>query len=106
MPFESDAGKAEQNRRKHGVTFSQAEAVFESPAFFEDHDHSEAEDRYIAIGFDAKGRLLSVAFTYRGEDTIRIISARKASPSDAEKYAQAQRQRAADRDSGQYEVGP
>jgi uncharacterized DUF497 family protein len=43
------------------------------------------EDRFVAIGMDALGRILVVVFTWRGDD-IRIISARKATPNERRQY--------------------
>jgi uncharacterized DUF497 family protein len=78
MNFEWDATKATANRRKHGVSFDEAMTIYEpqKPVVFEDLSHSEAEDRYYAIGFSDKGRLLTVCFAYRDE-LIRIISNEK-----------------------------
>jgi hypothetical protein len=92
MEFEWHAGKAAANRRKHGVSFEEAEDVFAAAAFFEDLDHSEIEPRYLAIGFSAKGRMLKVAFTRREAGVYRIISARKAKKPDQERYVKAKRQ--------------
>ncbi len=63
MSFEWDDPKAAANLRKHGVSFDEAEDMFAAAAFFEDFDHSETEPRYLAIGFSAKGRMLTVVFT-------------------------------------------
>jgi uncharacterized protein len=76
-------------RRKHGVAFEEATTVYEpqQPVILEDVGHSEVEDRYYAIGFSSKGRLLTVCIAYVGE-AIRIVSARKAGRREAEFYAQ------------------
>lgn len=78
--FEWDTKKAERNRLKHGVTFDEAQLVFDDPYAipFEDSEHSTEEERFRMIGMAATG-LLVVTFTYR-YDYIRIISAREASP--------------------------
>lgn len=77
--FEWDSRKAEANRRKHGVAFEEASAVFADPLarIFDDPDHSLREQREIIVGRSSKARLLLVAFTERG-DRVRIISARPA----------------------------
>jgi uncharacterized protein len=77
--FEWDDRKAEQNRLKHGVTFDEAQLVFDDPYAipFEDEEHSTLEERFKLIGMATNG-LLVVSFTYR-HDHIRIISARQAS---------------------------
>jgi uncharacterized DUF497 family protein len=78
MNVDWDPSKARANRVKHGVSFPDAEAVLFDPNGItrEDAD-AEGEPRYVTLGLDALGRVLVVVYTYRG-DTIRIISARKA----------------------------
>ena len=77
MVVEWDPGKAAANLRKHGVSFEEAATVFRDDlsATAADPDHSVDEDRYVTFGMSARGRLLVVAHTERGE-TIRLISAR------------------------------
>lgn len=79
MEFEWNRAKAEQNLRKHGVTFEEAVTVFADP--FEltvyDPDHSVAEDRFVSVGISASGHLLVVGYTERGSK-IRVIFARRA----------------------------
>jgi uncharacterized DUF497 family protein len=86
---EQDELKAERNKRKHDVTFVDAMGCFYDPhqiAFYAP-DHSEDEDREILIAHSRESRLLVVIYTLRG-DTIRIISARRATHREAEDYAQ------------------
>ena len=78
MRFEWDPRKDEQNRRKHGLSFEQASKLFTGGAdFLElfDPDHSDDEDRFIAIG-PVDTDVIVVIYTERDEDRIRIISAR------------------------------
>jgi len=72
-----DPTKAEQNHRKHGVTFEQASSVFADPLAetYPDPDHSVREEREITVGYSMPGRLLLVIHVSRGRVT-RIISAR------------------------------
>ena len=79
MKFEWDRVKAEQNRKKHRVSFDEAVTVFYDPltATFDDPDHSIGERRFITIGFSSHDRLLVVVHAERGS-SIRIISARPA----------------------------
>ncbi len=77
--FEWDHEKAKSNKRKHGVGFEEAAQIFGSGKLARLETY-ETEDRYVAIGL-AEAKALVVAFTQRGE-TIRIISARKATPSE------------------------
>jgi len=78
--FESDPDKAQKNSFKHGVTFDEAKTAFDDPHadLLADTSHSTAEDRYILIGYSAMNRLLTVCYTERGLNVVRIISARKA----------------------------
>ena len=87
MHFEWDRVKAERNRRKHGISFNEAETVFYDPlsATFEDSDHSVGEQRLVTIGYSSRDRLLVVSHTESGE-TIRIISARLATVQERNDY--------------------
>jgi uncharacterized DUF497 family protein len=85
--FEWDDAKNEGNRRKHGVSFEEAQTVFsdDHALFMGDPDHSETEDRFLLLGLSSLLRTLVVCHCYQEqEDLIRIISARKA---DAEERA-------------------
>jgi uncharacterized DUF497 family protein len=86
MDVEFDPDKARSNLRKHNVSFAHAEQVLRDPLALtiEDPD-SQGELRFVTLGLDALGRVLVVVHTPRG-DRIRIISARKASAGEAEKY--------------------
>ena len=84
MRFEWDGRKERQNIAKHGVSFQEAEELFTSNVDFleiYDADHSDIEERFIAIGPIRRGLVL-VVFTERVEDTIRFISARWASKAE------------------------
>jgi uncharacterized protein len=73
-----DDEKDRANLRAHGIGFAEASRLFTSGVdYLEifDVEHSEAEDRFIAIGPIRRGLVL-VVWTEREEDTIRIISAR------------------------------
>lgn len=87
LEFEWHADKAASNARKHGVTFDEAMTVFADPlaAIFDDDEHSAEEKREIIVGHSAKGRLLLVSFTERGE-AVRIISARRATKRERKDY--------------------
>ncbi len=87
MDFEWDPRKAEINLRKHGVSFTEAGTVFgdDLAITVPDPDHSDDENRYIAIGWSNRRRLLIVAHTDRG-DRIRIISARELTKAERKEY--------------------
>ena len=87
--FSWDERKNHANRRKHGVSFEAATRVFRDRfVIFEQDREVEGEARWQAIG-KASEALLLVAHTYEQDDDeerIRIISARKATPGEAEAY--------------------
>jgi hypothetical protein len=85
--FEWDQRKAASNSRRHGVSFEEALTVFANPLarIFDDEDEPAEERREILTGHSAHGRLLVICFTER-EDTIRIISARKATENERKDY--------------------
>ncbi|NGZ87890.1 BrnT family toxin [Duganella aceris] len=86
MIFEWDERKNQSNIRKHGVSFEDAQKIFDLPALnYFDANNSLHEDRYVEIGF-CGGRLLTVVFVELGCDRIRIISARTASLSEETRY--------------------
>ena len=86
MEIEFDPDKARSNLRKHGVSFAHAEEVlFDPQALTIEDPDAIAEPRYITLGMDTLGRVLIVVHTPRG-DRVRIISARKASPGEQERY--------------------
>jgi hypothetical protein len=89
LPFEWDEEKAEDNIRKHNISFEEAKSVFGDPfsITIDDPDHSEHEQRFIDIGYSKNGRVLVVVYTERGRKT-RIISCRKATRIERRKYEQ------------------
>jgi hypothetical protein len=87
--FDWDGGNREKCRR-HGVSIEEIEALLsESPRVAPDQRHSQREERFIAVGRNARGRPIFVAFTVRwknGERLIRPISARYMHKKEAEGY--------------------
>lgn len=89
IAFEWDAAKARANFRKHGVSFDEARTVFydEFAIQFFDDEHSGSEERFLLLGLSAGARLLLVCHCERAAgQTIRIISARKATRSERRFY--------------------
>lgn len=87
MRFEWDPAKNQANKRKHRVGFELAQHVFEDPdgqEIINGTDEEYGEERWVAIGRPDLNRtlVLSVIFTPRHPDILRIISARKADPED------------------------
>jgi uncharacterized DUF497 family protein len=85
VEFEWDRREQTANLKKHGVEFADAFAVFTDPLAVTVHDRSADEERFITIGSDISGRLLSVVYTWRG-DVIRLISARRATRNERRQY--------------------
>ena len=87
LQFEWDKEKAQINLEKHKVSFEEGVTVFHDVlvATRPDPDHSEDEQRYIAIGQSVKGRILVVAYTER-QDKTRLISCRRATPRERKAY--------------------
>ncbi len=89
IQFEWDEAKSRENKRKHGVSFDEAQTVFldENALRFYDPDHSEDEDRFLMLGISFQLRVLVVCHCFRADDAIiRIISARKADRKEAAIY--------------------
>ena len=69
-----------------GCYFSTPRAVLYDPnGITRENDRAEGEQRFVTVGLDSLGRALVVAYTYRG-DTIRIISARRATRNEVRAY--------------------
>jgi len=85
--YEWDNGKAAENLRKHGVDFTDAVAALEDRNRLEDIDtrFEYGEERVQVIGM-AGGDVLFVIVTLRDEDSCRIISARKATRHEQDRY--------------------
>ncbi len=93
--FEWDGNKAAANLAKHDVSFDEAATVFADPNGLDGPDvqHSTHERRFLRLGRSVAGRVLMVAYTQRRSgdvDTVRIISARRASRKERTAYAAAQ----------------
>ena len=93
MRFVWDPAKAEANQRKHGVRFEDAVRVFFDPLHLTVQDRVEgSEYRWQTIGQVGGAAILLVAHTITEDgpepvETIRIISARRATPQERKRYA-------------------
>jgi uncharacterized protein len=95
IEFSWSARKAAVNERKHRVSFNEAQTVFydEEALLLDDPDHWEEEDRFLLLGLSANLRVLVVVHSYsEDEETIRIISARKANARERLIYERRRRQ--------------
>jgi len=88
MDVEWDVDKAVANLKKHGVRFEEAViSLLDPQALAQEDARSEGEARWILIGMSANARLLTIVYTLRGGDRIRLISARKATHKETTYYA-------------------
>jgi hypothetical protein len=89
VQLEWDPEKSATNLKGHRVSFHEAAAVLGDPlsTTFPDQAHSEGEVRFVTIGLSTRGNVLVVAHTDR-DDTVRIISARRATRREREFYEQ------------------
>ena len=89
ISFEWDGPRSRTNKRKHGVSFEEAQTVFldEHAVRFFDPDHAATEDRFLMLGMSFQLRAPVVCHCFRANDAvIRIISARKAYRAEEAEY--------------------
>ena len=93
MIYEWDPKKAAANLKKHKVSFDEATTVFTDPfaLTFNDPDHSLDEKRFITIGTSSKQRILFLSHADHGEDHVRIIHTRPATPIEAHAYQESRK---------------
>jgi uncharacterized DUF497 family protein len=95
MRFQYDEQKDHKNLARHDVDFETAALVFDDPyaVTIRDTAHDEEEDRYITIGEIGPGAILFVVHTWfadkKGEEVIRLISARTATSKERKHYEEA-----------------
>lgn len=88
MDFEWDPAKDRSNQRRHGLSFAEARQLFESgvdPLEIFDAEHSDLEDRFLAIGPIGRG-IAVVVYTEPEEGRVRIIGARLATRRERDLY--------------------
>lgn len=89
MKFEWDEQKNQASIRKHGLDFGDAYKVFECPLLVNLDDREDyGEERWAGIGL-MDTRVVVIVFTEPEEDTIRVISFRKATSKERKRYEQA-----------------
>lgn len=91
IKFEWNSAKATANLKKHGISFDEAKSEFydEFAVQFYDPENSELEeDRFLMLGLSCESRILIVCHCERDSgNTIRLISARKATNKERKFYA-------------------
>lgn len=85
MKLDWDPAKAASNQRKHKVDFADAVSVLDDDRAVTIRECVSGEERFVTLGMNALGRLLVVVYAWRG-DSIRIISARRATPHESHQY--------------------
>jgi len=83
-----DPAKDEINRAKHGLSFEEASGLFRSGVDYleiYDEEHSDEEDRFIAVGPIDRG-VIVVSYTERDDDVLRILSARLATKNERKRF--------------------
>jgi uncharacterized DUF497 family protein len=84
--FEFDPKNAAANFQKHGISFAEVEPVFyDAFALTREDRDASGELRFVTVGADALGRLVTACWTQRG-DCIRLISARFATSTERKSY--------------------
>lgn len=90
ITFEWDLAKARSNIKKHGVSFEEAKSVFYDEfalQFYDEGNSQLQEDRFLMLGTSNESRVLLVCHCEREQgNTIRIISARKATKLEQRHY--------------------
>ena len=88
LEFEWDESKNASNQRKHGISFGEAKTAFtdQYARLIVDPDNSDDEDRFVLLGTSISSRLLVVCHCIRLNDSIRVISARKADKTERSIY--------------------
>ena len=89
MVFQWDINKNRKNLKKHGIDFEDAAKVFLDENRIERYDHIHSnlyESRYVVIGILEGTIIVTVVCLFVESDSIRIISARKATGKEAEEY--------------------
>jgi hypothetical protein len=84
MEFEFDSQKSESNKKKHGVDFSEAQALWDDPDVIEIPVRTSDEPRFLVIG-KVLGGHWSAVITYRS-GKIRIISVRRSRKEEVDIY--------------------
>jgi uncharacterized DUF497 family protein len=84
MEFEYDSRKSESNKKKHGMDFVEAQALWNDPDRIEIPARTADEPRYVLIGKIGDDHW-SAIFTYRDGKT-RIISVRRSRREEVEIY--------------------
>ena len=84
MEFKFAPRKSAANKKKHGIDFTEAQALWDDPDLLEIAAKTTDEPRYLIVGIISKKHWSGI-ITYR-EDKIRIISVRRSRPEEVQLY--------------------
>jgi len=88
MDFEWDPWKARENVAKHAIEFADAVGVLEDPYALTMLDAYEHEERWVTLGRDFLDRVVVLSWTWASAESIRLLSARRATPKQRRQYAE------------------
>ena len=88
MDLEWDPLKARENFAKHAIEFADAIGVLEDPYALTMPDLHEHEERWVTLGRDFLDRVIVLSWTWASAESIRPISARRATPKQRRQYAE------------------
>jgi uncharacterized DUF497 family protein len=89
MDFEYDPAKSDENKRKHGIDFEEAKALWDDPELLEIPARSRDEPRWLLVGkinLDEMGEKLWSAFITRRGENVRLISVRRSRDKEVALY--------------------
>jgi hypothetical protein len=88
LRFEWDPKKNSANKRKHSISFEEAQTAFyDDQALLIEDEEIDGEERFLLLGLSSALRTLVICHCYRESDeVIRIVSARKASRPERAQY--------------------
>jgi uncharacterized protein len=89
MGFEYDPAKSDENKRKHGIDFEEAQSLWDDPDLLEIPARASGEPRWLLIGKINLGQIgekLWSAFITRRSENVRLISVRRSSDKEAAFY--------------------
>jgi uncharacterized DUF497 family protein len=84
MEFEFDPRKSESNKKKHGIDFNEAQALWDDPGVIEIPVRTSDESRFLVIG-RISGKHWSGIITYR-KGKIKVISVRRSRKEEVDIY--------------------
>ncbi len=84
MEFDFDPRKSAANKAKHGIDFTEAQALWADPDLLEIPARTSDEQRFLVIGKIIEKHWSGV-ITYRS-DAVRLISIRRSRPEEVNLY--------------------